>query len=482
MNKCDLVNDLLPLYTEGLLSATSKDYVEHHLKTCAECAKKAKALAEPLTEEEKLASIIPSYTQQEEKKEVKRVKKKFNIRACITAVTAVSLCIAIAVPLVIFGYKAVERYQVRYDMLYPKDLREMTVNSVGELDYDASAKEGEFVVQGTVAQGSYRKDYDFYLNLPDGYKTYETASQNYQFINENAKDIVTLYIYPNENAAYGNLDSAYAGKLFSSHNQDEKLINAMNYDLNSVTVSSSESLIMEAGSVRRYRDAWAKLVFAENEQYSYLSDEVNFYYLTSNAFGITTYAFEMKVKPLNGKGEYRWLLYSMYGYMTLDIQTTEPLSAEEVAKMANSFNYYPYQTSSLSSDIVQLSGWDAAEQSENLITLRATGKGIATTKIVCVTETGTLWDEETQSYTNTTTLAYNKSSSWLGEEDDWISVYFYTYGNVYGCALIRVEQSDAGFTATVVKSLIFPDASPKSAADDAIQNAKKAYLTKQNMS
>lgn len=481
MNKCDLVNDLLPLYTEGLLNATSKGYVERHLKTCAECAKKAKELAEPLTEEEKLASIIPSHERQEEIKTVKRVKKKFSLIACITTVTAVFLCIVIAVPLAIWGHNTAMHYQELYDMLYPKNLQEMTVNSVNELEYDASAKEGEIIVQDTIAQDTHLRDYDFYLYLPDGYKTYANTPQNHQFINENTRDIITINTYPNENAAYTTLDSAYAGKLFSSLKDDKMLINAMNYDLNGVTVSSSESLIKEAGMVRRYRDAWARLVFAENERYSYLSDEVNFYYLTGNAFGITTYAFEMKVTPLNGRGEYRWLLYTMHGYMTLDIQTTEPLSAEEIAKIANSFNYHTYRISSFDSNIVWLSGWNAAEQSENLITLRAAGKNVATTKIVCVTETGTLWDGETQSYANTTTLAYRESTSWLGEEDDWISVYFYTQGNVYGCALIRVEQYDTGFTATVVKSLIFIDASPKSAADDMIKYAKKAYLTKQNM-
>ena len=36
-NECDIVKDLLFSYKDGVLSDTSKELVENHLKTCESC-------------------------------------------------------------------------------------------------------------------------------------------------------------------------------------------------------------------------------------------------------------------------------------------------------------------------------------------------------------------------------------------------------------------------------------------------------------
>ena len=36
-NECDIVKDLLNSYDEGILSETSKKFVENHLATCENC-------------------------------------------------------------------------------------------------------------------------------------------------------------------------------------------------------------------------------------------------------------------------------------------------------------------------------------------------------------------------------------------------------------------------------------------------------------
>lgn len=38
-NECDIVKDLLFSYDEGILSNTSKEFVENHLKNCDNCKK-----------------------------------------------------------------------------------------------------------------------------------------------------------------------------------------------------------------------------------------------------------------------------------------------------------------------------------------------------------------------------------------------------------------------------------------------------------
>ena len=35
--ECDIVKDLLFSYNDGVLSTTSKEFVENHLKTCEDC-------------------------------------------------------------------------------------------------------------------------------------------------------------------------------------------------------------------------------------------------------------------------------------------------------------------------------------------------------------------------------------------------------------------------------------------------------------
>lgn len=38
-NECDIVSDLLFSYNDGVLSKTSNDFVEEHLKNCEKCSK-----------------------------------------------------------------------------------------------------------------------------------------------------------------------------------------------------------------------------------------------------------------------------------------------------------------------------------------------------------------------------------------------------------------------------------------------------------
>lgn len=49
--RCSIVEDLLPLYNEGLLQDETNDYVEKHLKSCTDCAELGKLSTEPVMED-----------------------------------------------------------------------------------------------------------------------------------------------------------------------------------------------------------------------------------------------------------------------------------------------------------------------------------------------------------------------------------------------------------------------------------------------
>jgi hypothetical protein len=48
MNQCDIVQDLLPLYVEGLTRMASSELIEDHLKTCPECSAALEEMSQPI--------------------------------------------------------------------------------------------------------------------------------------------------------------------------------------------------------------------------------------------------------------------------------------------------------------------------------------------------------------------------------------------------------------------------------------------------
>ena len=64
---CEIIRDLLPLYAEGLCSGESRNLIESHLKTCADCRK----LADGLPDDTPPEAIVP-----EESKALKKVSRK----------------------------------------------------------------------------------------------------------------------------------------------------------------------------------------------------------------------------------------------------------------------------------------------------------------------------------------------------------------------------------------------------------------------
>lgn len=79
---CDIINDLLPLYAEGLASEESKKAVEKHIETCPVCRKNLKAMGQPIHRAD--IEKIPL-------KKVKAKLQKQRFKAIVLAVVLVSV-------------------------------------------------------------------------------------------------------------------------------------------------------------------------------------------------------------------------------------------------------------------------------------------------------------------------------------------------------------------------------------------------------
>ena len=85
--ECDIVQDLLFSYNDGILSDTSKEFVENHVKTCDNCSKKLKEIQE---------DTIKNNVQKEQIDYLKKIRKKLN-KKTICFIIAIILLIALIV-------------------------------------------------------------------------------------------------------------------------------------------------------------------------------------------------------------------------------------------------------------------------------------------------------------------------------------------------------------------------------------------------
>ena len=85
---CEIVRDLLPLYVDDVLSADSKNLVEEHIASCAECKAYYEMLQEP-------SASLPQRGNTEGKEALQKIKKKINRKRitaiCLTAVLAAAI-------------------------------------------------------------------------------------------------------------------------------------------------------------------------------------------------------------------------------------------------------------------------------------------------------------------------------------------------------------------------------------------------------
>ena len=91
-NECKIIQDILPLYEEGMVSEDTAAFVESHLKKCSQC----RAEFEKIHASNNAGEISTETVQQiEEAAPLKKVKKKFRKRSIITIILAVMITITL---------------------------------------------------------------------------------------------------------------------------------------------------------------------------------------------------------------------------------------------------------------------------------------------------------------------------------------------------------------------------------------------------
>lgn len=93
---CSLIEDLLPLYVEGLVNEHSKKIIEEHLKNCLHCTK----TLQEIKEDNKIflcdAHLEDNDNIDREKKCIKNIKKRILIKTIIIVIISITLTILFA--------------------------------------------------------------------------------------------------------------------------------------------------------------------------------------------------------------------------------------------------------------------------------------------------------------------------------------------------------------------------------------------------
>ncbi len=88
MNKeCQIVRDLIPLYTEDLVSVGSRAFADRHFESCEQCRRERDAAAERIIQAKNASEVQNRIWQ-----EIKARQKRKNDRIIIIVVLAVTFC------------------------------------------------------------------------------------------------------------------------------------------------------------------------------------------------------------------------------------------------------------------------------------------------------------------------------------------------------------------------------------------------------
>ena len=177
-NKCDIVQDLLPLYVDGCCTQGSRELVEEHLKECPACKQTYGAMTGDIptpqeAQPEVEAEPVPEEPEKKREKTFRKGMKKIRRRWIASLIVVIIL-----VPLVLLGIN-----QVRGDGLCYTNLNEFYLANafLGKMkagDYEGAAKyidrevrRGEFQVRFTEEELA---NYD-----QDALDTFVAAAQGY---------------------------------------------------------------------------------------------------------------------------------------------------------------------------------------------------------------------------------------------------------------------------------------------------------------
>ncbi len=96
---CDMTQDLIPLYSEGLCSDATRDAVAAHLQSCENCRRLAEALPQPAPQ----ANTVPDETSTF-RKVTRRIRKSRVLNRILTAAL-----LMLAIPVIVLSVGSILR-------------------------------------------------------------------------------------------------------------------------------------------------------------------------------------------------------------------------------------------------------------------------------------------------------------------------------------------------------------------------------------
>lgn len=199
---CNVIEDLLPLYADGICSEDTRTIIEHHVAVCPECREKLEAMTAKLEKNEKKAKIDNPF---------KKVKNHYLRLVTVTLL----VCAVIIVPLVGVWYlSANTQYSNGYTWSSLK--MEMKINSLCRL----------------IKKGKYREFLEEVI-LPNQYSySYSEVSEIKDLMAEDFENYFKKY--PIErvvvNVDEGDCDSGYAAFVIKTDITDCSVIQLISFN------------------------------------------------------------------------------------------------------------------------------------------------------------------------------------------------------------------------------------------------------------
>lgn len=231
---CDVIQDLMPSYIDGILSEDSRALVEEHMGTCQECRKMLEIMKEEQGKEQNQMRSSAAT--------LKKIRKKLIVRRVLTATVAVILTLIVAAA----GYNHWyfnEKYMTLEDSgMYVKDNCLYSSNNLinrMKVQYTEDGKtEFVYAIDAPYAGTLELKGDDMLLQdfskkteevSPEDDSTPETVTEVYYMSEEARKKSLEL----TELEAKGDLDAAE--KIVDEMKQESKLIWSEQEDRNTAS-------------------------------------------------------------------------------------------------------------------------------------------------------------------------------------------------------------------------------------------------------
>ncbi|MCI1958667.1 MAG: DUF4825 domain-containing protein [Clostridia bacterium] len=191
MIPCEIIQDLLPLYIDGLTQEKTNEYIREHLKSCEICKNKYNNMTDKIINEEKEKEIFPEIDY------LKKVKKKNQKKVVFSALASFVILIAIVLSkLYVFGFPITDYHTQMSAAEQNAEIKGQIYNPSYVYSH-YKIKNGNIIIYGCLSS-VWNKNQDFLIN-------YDCSYGN---ININGETITSS----------GKMITALANKLYSIRN------------------------------------------------------------------------------------------------------------------------------------------------------------------------------------------------------------------------------------------------------------------------